>query len=72
VVATTTELRDELVRDLARSPHELVVIPKCIELPAYRGASLAARERAILHAGTLPYKDPEPLSGHSLRSTIRQ
>jgi glycosyltransferase involved in cell wall biosynthesis len=34
------------------------VIPKCIELQAYRGAGLAARERAILQAGTWPYKNP--------------
>jgi glycosyltransferase involved in cell wall biosynthesis len=58
VVATTTELRDELVRDLGMPPHQIAVIPKCIDLGAYRGARLAARERAILHAGTLPYKDP--------------
>ncbi|MGY4320616.1 glycosyltransferase family 4 protein [Bradyrhizobium sp. JR3.5] len=59
VVATTTELRDELVRDLGMSRHQLAVIPKCIELQAYRGGDLAARERgAILHSGTSPYKDP--------------
>jgi glycosyltransferase involved in cell wall biosynthesis len=58
VVATTTELRDELVRDLGLPPHKFVVIPKCIELQAYQGASASARERAILHSGTLPYKDP--------------
>jgi len=57
------ELRDELVRDLGCRRNELVVIPKCIELQAYRGAGLAARERAILHAGTWPTKTPEPLSG---------
>jgi glycosyltransferase involved in cell wall biosynthesis len=59
VVATTTELRDELVRDLGMPPHQLMVIPKCIDLQAYQGASASARERAILHSGTLPYKDPE-------------
>jgi glycosyltransferase involved in cell wall biosynthesis len=56
VVATTTELRDELVRDLRISKHQVVIIPKCLDLKAYRGA--ARRERAILHSGTLPYKDP--------------
>jgi glycosyltransferase involved in cell wall biosynthesis len=59
VVATTTELRDELVRDLGMPPHRIAVVPKCIDLQPYQGASLAARERAILHAGTQPYKDPE-------------
>ena len=32
VVATTTELRDELVRDLGMPRHQLAVIPKCIDL----------------------------------------
>jgi glycosyltransferase involved in cell wall biosynthesis len=59
VVATTTELRDELVRDLGVPPSRIVVIPKCIDRPAHHGLNLSVRERAILHAGTLPYKDPE-------------
>jgi glycosyltransferase involved in cell wall biosynthesis len=58
VVATTTELRDELVRDLGIPRQQLVLIPKCIDRHAYRNLDLPARERAILHAGTLPYKDP--------------
>ena len=58
VVATTTELRDELVRDLGMPLHKLTVIPKCVDRQAYRGSEIAARDRAILHAGTLPYKDP--------------
>jgi glycosyltransferase involved in cell wall biosynthesis len=58
VVATTTELRDELVRDLGLPQDEIMVIPKCIDREAYQNLDLAARERAILHAGTLPYKDP--------------
>lgn len=58
VVATTTELRDELVRDLGMSLHEIIVIPKCVDLQAYRGAVLASRERAILHSGTDAYKEP--------------
>jgi glycosyltransferase involved in cell wall biosynthesis len=58
VVATTTELRDELVRDLGMPSHQIAVIPKCIDRQAYQSLDLAARERAILHAGTLPYKNP--------------
>jgi len=58
VVATTTELRDELVRDLGMQPDQIIVIPKCIDRLVYRKPDLSARERAILHAGTLPYKDP--------------
>ncbi|HLZ07210.1 MAG TPA: glycosyltransferase family 4 protein, partial [Chloroflexota bacterium] len=58
VVATTTELRDELAHDLGMPRDQIALIPKCIDLQAYRGVDLAARERAILHSGTLPYKDP--------------
>jgi glycosyltransferase involved in cell wall biosynthesis len=58
VVATTTELRDELVSDLGMPWHQLALIPKCIDPQAYRGSDLATRERAILHSGTAPYKDP--------------
>jgi glycosyltransferase involved in cell wall biosynthesis len=59
VVATTTELRDELVRDLGMPPSQLAIIPKCIDRQAYRGVDLAGRERAIFHAGTSPYKEPQ-------------
>jgi glycosyltransferase involved in cell wall biosynthesis len=58
VIATTVELRDELVRDMGLSPDEILVIPKCIDRRAYQKLGLASRERAILHAGTQPYKDP--------------
>jgi glycosyltransferase involved in cell wall biosynthesis len=58
VVATTAELRDELVKDLGMMPSELIIIPKCIDRRAYHGLDLPLRERAILHAGTAPYKDP--------------
>lgn len=58
VVATTVELRDELARDSGLSPNEISVIPKCIDRRAYRKPCLTGRERAILHAGTQPYKDP--------------
>jgi len=58
VVATTTELRDELVQDLGMPAARILLIPKCIDRTLYRGQPLASRERAILHAGTLPYKNP--------------
>jgi glycosyltransferase involved in cell wall biosynthesis len=58
VVATTAELRDELVDDLGMLPSELIIISKCIDRQVYQGLGLPQRERAILHAGTLPYKDP--------------
>lgn len=58
VVATTTELRDALVRDLGMPPDQIAVIPKCIDRSVYVNTELARRQRAILHAGTLAYKDP--------------
>lgn len=58
VVATTRELHDELLRNLGIPQHQLVLIPKCVDLQAYRRTELAGRQRAILHSGTLPYKDP--------------
>lgn len=57
-VATTTELRDELVRDVGIPPDQIELIPKCIDRLVYRNPDLSQRERAILHAGTMPYKDP--------------
>ncbi len=57
VIATTSELRDTLVSDLRMSASEIILLPKCVDLQAYRGAGIAGRERAILHSGTLAYKD---------------
>ena len=59
VVATTRELRDALVGDLGMPADHIAIIPKCLDVRAYRGVDLGARERAILHSGTLPYKNPE-------------
>jgi glycosyltransferase involved in cell wall biosynthesis len=58
VVATTSELRDAIASDTGLATDQLTMIPKCIDLHAYHGVAPACRERAILHAGTLPYKDP--------------
>jgi glycosyltransferase involved in cell wall biosynthesis len=58
VVATATELRDELVTDLGLPASRIMLIPKCIDRTLYNRQPLASRERAILHAGTLPYKNP--------------
>ncbi|MER8389800.1 glycosyltransferase family 4 protein [Mesorhizobium sp. M1428] len=59
VVATTTELQEELVRDLGLPSDQILKIPKCIDLESYASRGLAERERAIVHAGTSPYKVPE-------------
>jgi glycosyltransferase involved in cell wall biosynthesis len=58
VVATTAELHQELVRDLGMSVSRIALIPKCVDRTLYHGRAAARRERAILHAGTSPYKDP--------------
>ncbi|MBV8661903.1 MAG: glycosyltransferase family 4 protein, partial [Hyphomicrobiales bacterium] len=57
VIATTSELREALVSDLRMPASEIPILPKCVDLPAYCGADIASRERAILHSGTLAYKD---------------
>lgn len=59
VVASTTELQEELVRDLGLPRDQILKIPKCIDRQSYTYRGLADRERAILHAGTSPYKAPE-------------
>jgi glycosyltransferase involved in cell wall biosynthesis len=58
VVATSRELRDKLVSDLALPASRIMLIPKCVDRTLYSQPPLAARERAILHAGTPPYKNP--------------
>lgn len=59
VVASTTELQEELVRDLGLPRDQILRIPKCIDRQSYVSRGLADRERAILHSGTSPYKMPE-------------
>ncbi|WP_162273425.1 glycosyltransferase family 4 protein [Sinorhizobium glycinis] len=63
VVASTTELQEELVRDLGLPGDQILRIPKCIDQQSYACRGLASRERAILHAGTSPYKVPEATIG---------
>ena len=58
VVATTAELRQELVRDLGMPASRIALIPKCVDRTLYHSRVVAQREHAILHAGTSPYKDP--------------
>ncbi|WP_167378623.1 glycosyltransferase family 4 protein [Mesorhizobium prunaredense] len=59
VVATTSELQEELVQDLGLPRDRILKIPECIDRQSYASRGLADRERAILHAGTSPYKVPE-------------
>jgi glycosyltransferase involved in cell wall biosynthesis len=59
IVATTPELQSELIGDLDVPAEKIALIPKCIERQAYRPVAREGRMRAILHAGTEPYKQPE-------------
>lgn len=59
VVATTSELQEELVLDLGLPRDQILKIPECIDRKSYASPGLTGRERAILHAGTSPYKVPE-------------
>ena len=58
VIASTTELRDEIVRELGMPPPQFKVVTKCIDLRMYQCGDIKTRERAIIHAGTDPYKQP--------------
>ncbi len=58
VVATCTELRLALAMELRIEEGLIQVIPTCFEMSEYSGRPLAKRERAILHVGTIRYKNP--------------
>ena len=58
IVATCTEVRDLLALELRRPPATIGIIPTCFDLTGYRGLPLAERECAILHMGTVAYKNP--------------
>ena len=58
IVATCTELRDALAREIFVRRAEISVIPTCIDIKAYRNKPLEDREAAILHVGTSEWKNP--------------
>ena len=58
IVATCTEIRDLLGKELSRAPSRIHVIPTCFDLSGYAGRPLAERDPAILHMGTVDYKNP--------------
>lgn len=58
VVATCTEIRDLLSAEIGTPATSIEVIPTCFELSGYRGLPLHEREPAILHMGTVGYKNP--------------
>ena len=58
VAATTTEIRDLLAEEIGRRRSSIHVIPTCFDLAGYTSRPLAEREPAILHMGTVDYKNP--------------
>jgi glycosyltransferase involved in cell wall biosynthesis len=58
VVATCSELRLALAKELMISAESISVIPTCVDLKTYENAPLEQREPAILHMGMPAYKNP--------------
>jgi glycosyltransferase involved in cell wall biosynthesis len=58
IVATCDEVRDALSADLGMAPERIAVIPTCVRLSTYTCKPGSARENAILHMGTVDYKNP--------------
>ena len=58
VAATCTELRSALSQEISLDESEIRVIPTCFDLSLYTSKPLRERERAILHIGTVDYKNP--------------
>lgn len=58
VVATSTEIKDALSREIRVDPRTVTVIPTCINLRAYECKPFEQREPAILHIGAAYYKSP--------------
>lgn len=59
VVATCEEVRSVLSEDLRMPAEQIRVIPTCVQLGSYRRKPAGQRENAILHMGTVDYKNPE-------------
>ena len=59
IVATCSELREALAREIFVCVDDIIVIPTCIDIKAYRNSPLEAREPAILHVGTSEWKNPK-------------
>ncbi len=57
VVALSSEVREGLATQLGILEAGILLIPPCIDLPAYHGGGFEDREDAILHTGTEAYKN---------------
>jgi glycosyltransferase involved in cell wall biosynthesis len=58
IVATCDEVRDFLANDLGIAPDRISVIPTCVRLDTYMNRPYSQRENAVLHMGTVDYKNP--------------
>jgi glycosyltransferase involved in cell wall biosynthesis len=58
IVATCSELRDALAKEISVRTDDVSVIPTCVDLREYRNSRLEVREPAILHLGTAEWKNP--------------
>ncbi len=58
IVATCDEVRTALSRDLGIAESRIAVIPTCVNLGTYVNKPLRQRENAVLHIGTVDYKNP--------------
>ncbi len=58
VVVTCTELRPALAKEIGLNPADIAIIPTCFNTAEYSGLPLAERRNAVVHIGTVPYKNP--------------
>lgn len=58
IVATCSELREALAKEIFVSPEDISVISTCIDIGTYRNNPIETREAAILHLGTSEWKNP--------------
>ena len=59
IVATCSELRDSLSEELSVDKDKIKVIPTCFDTRKYHYYRFEERENAILHIGTVFYKNPK-------------
>ncbi|MEM2045957.1 MAG: glycosyltransferase family 4 protein [Candidatus Bathyarchaeia archaeon] len=58
IVATTSEIKEGLVKELGIHAERVFVIPTCIDISTYRNRPRSERSKLILHIGTAEYKNP--------------
>jgi glycosyltransferase involved in cell wall biosynthesis len=58
VVVTCSELLPALAREISLDPAKISIIPTCFNISEYTGLPLSERRNAIVHIGTVPYKNP--------------